>query len=37
VSWRYFMFGSPVLGGVEELEVSQFTSLPGGAGVALSI
>jgi hypothetical protein len=37
VSWRYFMFGSPVLGGMEELEVSQFTSLCGGAGVALSI
>ena len=37
VSWRYFMFGSPVLGGMEEPEVSQFASPSGGAGVALSI
>ena len=37
VIWRYFMFGSPVLGGVEEPEVSQIASPSRRGGVALSI
>jgi len=37
VIWRYFFIGSPVLGGVEEPEVSQIASPTRGEGVALSI
>jgi hypothetical protein len=37
VIWRYCFIGSPVLGRVEEPEVSQTTSPSGGWGVALSI
>ncbi len=37
VIWRYFMCGSPVLGGMEEPEVSQIASPTRGGGVALSI
>ncbi len=37
VIWRYFMSGSPVLGGVEEPEVSRIASPSHPGGVAPNI